>query len=216
MSAENLWDSLAEPWQVCAELAWEAYCAGSLPIASVVTDEAGQIVSSGRNRIYESPLAPHLAGHPLAHAEMNALVSFDYKQHNPYESVLYTTTEPCPLCMGAIRMAGVRTFRFASRDPWAGCSAMTEQVPYLKQKNLRGVAPQSAVFEDALIALQVETHLRRGTLQANPDFFGVYHRNFPTGTAVGEELYSTKRLEALAEKGAGVEEVFGVLHDLVR
>ena len=216
MSAGSLWNSLSEPWQACAELAWEAYCAGSLPIAAVVVDEVGEVVSSGRNRLYERPTPPHLAGHPLAHAEMNALVNFDYARYSPYTSVLYTTTEPCPLCMGAIRMAGVRTFHFASRDPWAGCSAMAEQVPYLKQKNLRVVAPQSAVFEDALIALQVETHLRRGTLQANLAFFGVYHRDFPTGTAVGEELYSTKRLEALAEKGAGAEEVFGVLHDLVR
>ena len=120
------------------------------------------------------------------------------------------------ICMGAIRMAGVRTFYFASRDPWAGCSAMTEQVPYLKRKDIRGIPPQLKEFEDVLTALQVEMHLRRGTLHANPDFFAVYHLDFPTGAAVGEELYATERLQVLAEKRAGVEEVFGVLHDLVR
>ena len=126
MRGVNFWVSLPEPWQVCAELVWEAYCAGSLPIAAVVTDEAGRVVSSGRNRIHEPPSPPHLAGHRLAHAEMNALVSFDYARHNPYTSVLYTTTEPCPLCMGAIRMAGVQTLRLArplgglQRDDGAG------------------------------------------------------------------------------------------------
>ena len=203
----TLWPSLSEPWKACAELAWEAYCSGSLPIASVVTDEEGRTLSSGRNRIYEAHCAPHLAGHPLAHAEMNALVSFDYKQHNPYTSVLYTSTEPCPLCMGAIRMAGVRTFYFASRDPWAGCSAMTEQVPYLKQKNLEGIPPQSVAFERVLIALQVETHLRKGMLEVNPRFVKVYRRTFPSAAEVGERLHRTGQLQALAERKVNVEEV---------
>lgn len=205
----TLWASLAKPWKVCAELAWEAYRVGSLPIASAVTDQEGRILSSGRNRIYEAPCAPHLAGHPLAHAEMNALVSFDYRQHNPYTSVLYTSTEPCPLCMGAIRMAGVRTFYFASRDPWAGCSAMTEQVPYLKQKNLKGIPPQSVAFERVLIALQVETHLRKGTLEVNPRFVKVYRRMFPRAAEVGEMLYQTGQLQALAERKVNAEKVVG-------
>ena len=68
---------------------------------------------------------------------------------------------------------------------------MTEQVPYLKQKNLRGVAPQSAEFEDVLTALQVETHLRRGTPKANPAFLEAYHRDLPVGARVGETLYQT-------------------------
>ena len=34
--------------------------------------------------------------------------------------IVYTTTEPCPLCMGALYMSGVRGLRFTSRDPWAG------------------------------------------------------------------------------------------------
>ncbi len=174
------------------------------------------MLSSGRNRIYEDMSPPHLAGHPLAHAEMNALVSFDYAQHSPYEAILYTTTEPCPLCMGAIRMAGVRTFHFASRDPWAGGSAMTEQVPYLKRKNIVGISPQSAEFEDVLVTLVVETYLHRGVLKTNPAFLEVYHREFPTAAAVGERLYQTGQLRTLAEKKANAQEVIGLLHGLMR
>ena len=205
---EDLWASLSRPWQVCAELAWEAYRAGSLPIASVVTDKEGRILSSGRNRIYEDMSPPHLAGHPLAHAEMNALVSFDYAQHSPYEAVLYTTTEPCPLCMGAIRMAGVRTFYFASRDPWAGCSAMVEQVPYLKRKNIVGIAPQSADFENVLTALQVETHLRKGMFNLQ-DFIGRWRNVVPVGVEVGERLYQTGQLRALVKEKTSAQEVVG-------
>ncbi len=215
MSTVDFWNSLSKPWRVCAELAWEAYCAGSLPIASIVVNEEGRIVSSGRNRIHEPPSPPQLAGHPLAHAEMNALVSFDYAQHNPYTSVLYTSTEPCPLCMGAIRMAGVRTFHFASRDPWAGCSAMTEQVPYLREKKIRGVPPQSADLERVLIALQIESHLRRNTPKGNPQFIEVYRCELPKATEVGERLYQTGRLRILAEEKVGAEEVVNLLHHLM-
>jgi tRNA(adenine34) deaminase len=41
-----MYDSLSTPWQVCVDLAWEAYCAGSLPIAAVIVDEVGNIVAT--------------------------------------------------------------------------------------------------------------------------------------------------------------------------
>ena len=49
----DFWGTLAPPWQACLEGAWQAYCAGSLPIGAVVTDAAGAILSRGRNRRYE-------------------------------------------------------------------------------------------------------------------------------------------------------------------
>ena len=32
------WGELSDPWRGCVELAWEAYCAGSLPIGAVAAD----------------------------------------------------------------------------------------------------------------------------------------------------------------------------------
>ena len=32
---------------------WEAFKNGSIPIGAVITDEIGNIISTGRNRIYE-------------------------------------------------------------------------------------------------------------------------------------------------------------------
>lgn len=101
----RFWTSLAEPWQICLEEAWTAYCAGSLPIGAAVVDRAGWIVARGRNRIHEDEAeGGHLRGHRLAHAEMNALVALDYRAIDPRDCILYTTTEPCPLCTGAIRI----------------------------------------------------------------------------------------------------------------
>ena len=113
-----MWETLTEPWRTCVDLAWEAYRAASLPIGAVVTDVDGNVLSRGRNRIHErSGESGTLFGHKLAHAEVNALVTLDYDLHDPRACDLYTTTEPCPLCVGALRMADVAELRYASRNP---------------------------------------------------------------------------------------------------
>jgi tRNA(adenine34) deaminase len=94
---------LPATWRTCLDLAWEAHCAGSLPIGAVVIDEQGNVIAKGRNRLAEADeAAPHLAGTPyltsirLAHAEVNALLQLGYRSQGP-RSALLTTTEPCPL-----------------------------------------------------------------------------------------------------------------------
>ena len=48
-----------------------------------------------------------------AHAEMNALRRLkDLKSHNVEDLILYTTGEPCPMCMGAMVWSGITTMRF--------------------------------------------------------------------------------------------------------
>ncbi|MDQ4062621.1 MAG: nucleoside deaminase, partial [Actinomycetota bacterium] len=152
-----MWETLPEPWRACADLAWEAYRAGSLPIGAVVTDADGNALSHGRNRIHErSGEGGTLFGHRLAHAEVNALVKLDYDQHDPRACILWTTTEPCPLCVGALRMADLAEVRYASTEPWAGSTAMFETVPYLKKGEVRMVGPEDPRLEAVLAALQVE------------------------------------------------------------
>jgi tRNA(Arg) A34 adenosine deaminase TadA len=133
----RLWDELATPWQVCFEEAWAAYCAGSLPIGAVVVSSDGAIAGRGRNRIFESPPAQlgttGLTRHRLAHAEINALLSVDHAASNLRECVLYTTLEPCALCVGAIRMLHICQVRYAARDPIAGGLQLLEATPFMRR-----------------------------------------------------------------------------------
>ncbi|MCL2377285.1 MAG: hypothetical protein FWC76_07825 [Defluviitaleaceae bacterium] len=48
-----MWTSLEKPWQMAMDLAWESFKSGSLPIAAVIVDANGQIISAGRNQIFE-------------------------------------------------------------------------------------------------------------------------------------------------------------------
>ena len=106
------------PCREAFELAWEAFRAGSIPVGAVVV-EHGEIVARGRNRVHEQTAPPRqLAGTMLAHAEVNAIAQLDTEPHD--DAVLYTTLEPCLLCVGAAAMARVGTVRYASPDPFAG------------------------------------------------------------------------------------------------
>lgn len=129
------YDELPATWRTWHDLAWEAHRSGSLPIGAVVVDEQGNVIAKGRNRLAEAdeaaphlPGTPYLSGTPLAHAEVNALLQLGYRSQGPRPALL-TTTEPCPLCMGAARMSGVGQVVYAARDPWAGCASMAEDVP---------------------------------------------------------------------------------------
>ena len=151
---------LAGPWQVCLEEAWAAYRAGSLPIGAVVVSTEGAIVGRGRNRIFESPTdhppATGLAGHRLAHAEINALLSVDHASLNLRECVLYTTLEPCALCVGAIRMLHIPRVRYAARDPIAGGLQLLNATPFMRQEVVEAQPLGHAELEAILVALHVD------------------------------------------------------------
>ena len=197
---DDLWERLSGPWRACVELAWEAYCAGSLPIGAVVADADGNVLSRGRNRIHErSGDGGWLFGHRLAHAEVNALVTLDYDRCDPAECVLYTTTEPCPLCVGAARMADVGELRYAAREPWAGSVAMFEAVPYLKRGNVRVKGPEDGHLEEVLVALQIVRFLRLKP-KVLDRFLEAYEALLPTAVGAGRRLH---RSGALGGIGAG-------------
>ena len=208
------YEALPLPWQLCVDLAWEAYGAGSLPIAAVITDAEGKVVATGRNRIYDKT-APHpqVCNSSLAHAELNAMLSLDEENVNPRTCTLYTTTEPCPLCMGGIRMMSVKRFHYACRDPWAGCSAMTETVPYIKQKNLTVTPPHSPDLENCLAALLVECFLRRH-VRLTPVFLEAWAAALPVGTRAGRELFETGALKRLSSARANTAEMTALLAEV--
>jgi tRNA(adenine34) deaminase len=112
-------DSLPEPWREVLLLGWEAYDCGTIPVGAVVVDDAGAIVTRGRNRIFDEPHDGQLSGSRLDHAEINALMNLPASRL--YEGwTLYSLLEPCHLCLGAAQAVRVGTVRYAASDPWGG------------------------------------------------------------------------------------------------
>jgi tRNA(adenine34) deaminase len=212
-----LWDTLSLPWQVSFELAWEAYCDDCYPIGAVVTDAGGNILTRGRNRIYEKkPRIGQLPGDELAHAEVEALQAFQFGSVDPHTCVLYTTTEPCPMCMGTFYMSGVRTLHFAARDPYAGSANLLGTTWYLSRKPIRVSGPVS-LLEPVVMALFAEQEARfhNQVLPAGL-FWDMCREAIPNGVELGLQLARTGMLLEFKKQGTPAKEVLETLLSQVK
>jgi tRNA(adenine34) deaminase len=154
-------------WHECFELAWEAFRAGTIPVGAVVADSSGAIVARGRNRIFDqSAPAGQLAGSYIAHAELNALAGLpavpSRDGHGPYAGhTLYTTLEPCALCVGAALMVMIGEVRFASRDHYGGSAGFSLENPHTARLPLALHGPLDGLLGDLGELLHVAHFLWR-------------------------------------------------------
>lgn len=195
------WQSLSPLWQACLEEAWTAYCGGNVPIGAVITDAGGKILSRGGNRIHSRGRGLD----PLAHAEMNALLDFDFGALDAHECALYTTTEPCPLCMGAIYMSGVRQIHYASREPYAGSINLLGTTPYLSRKPIRTFGPNNPTLELIVMALYIDFRLREYANQQNV-VFAAWEAAAPGCIDFGVHVYESHLLREMGARNASVSE----------
>lgn len=127
--------ALAEAAAACA--------AGDLPIGAVVVCD-GAVVGRGGNRIRSG-------GDKLHHAEIEALrdaVAVRRARHE--DCVVYTTVEPCVMCLGTIVMADIRHVVFARADAPRGGSEMFQTVAYVRAQIERYVGGVLADESEAL------------------------------------------------------------------
>ena len=213
-----MWEELDTPWQACLELAWEAYCNDCYPIGAVITDGSGKILTRGRNRIYEKRVRHgRERGNELAHAEVDALHALDFPAIDPHSCILYTTTEPCPMCMGTFYMSGLRTLHFASRDPYAGSVDLLGKTWYLSKKPIKVFVPPDPALEVAIMAMAVEQECSN---HAGRLIWDAVHQRWaevvPQGVELGKSLGRSGELRAMRKKGAGSAEVMNWLITLVK
>jgi tRNA(adenine34) deaminase len=140
----NMWKDIEKPWQQAFEMAWEAYKRGTIPIGCIIVTPKGEIVSKGRNRIFDSKSDNPLARSNMAHAEMTAMLGLREIEHPDIKNyILYTTMEPCPMCFGTMVMMSIRNIRFGARDGFAGATSLNDKLDYIKGKEIdikRGTA----------------------------------------------------------------------------
>lgn len=89
------------------ELARENVEKGGRPFGAVVVKD-GKIVATGVNEI-------HATNDPTSHAEMNAIRAASQTLGSPRLEgcAVYASGNPCPMCMAAMRMAGIGEVAFA-------------------------------------------------------------------------------------------------------
>lgn len=102
------------------------------PFGVVITDKQGNIIANGNNRVLKEK-------DPTQHAEIVAIREA-CKKLNTYDlsnCILYTSAEPCPMCLSAIIWANIKEVYFACTKEDAGKIGFRDDIiyDYLKGKN---------------------------------------------------------------------------------
>jgi tRNA(adenine34) deaminase len=123
-----------EIWEICLDLAIEGYNNGSMGIAAVTTNSTIQILSTGRSFVNEKTENKDIISNSvISHAETNALHRLKQDGRHQHNLIIFTTVEPCPMCIGAIGMSRVTKIIVGSKDPYAGSILELERNPYLNR-----------------------------------------------------------------------------------
>ena len=95
-----------------------------VPVGAVVVLD-GQVIAAARNR-------READRDPFAHAEMLAMRDACRRlgSRRLAGCTLYVTLEPCPMCAGALVMAGIDRCVFGAYDPRQGCCGSVYDLPH--------------------------------------------------------------------------------------
>ena len=100
--------------------------AGEYPIGAILVLD-GEVIARGRARHDEFKSQ-------LRHAELNALLNGGEKLWTEYKrAILFTTVEPCPMCLGAVVMADVPHIIYALNDAIVHSKLSVETNPYIRR-----------------------------------------------------------------------------------
>lgn len=158
-------NGLNHTWYSCLELAFDGTIAGSLGISAVVTTSDGEIISRGRNQLFdEHPSVNVVKMSSVAHAEINALANIPKTYQRNKSLLLYTTVEPCPMCLGAIVMSNIRHVYIGSRDNWASCTDVLTTHAYLKNKNIQLYFPNLSQIEHLFLTLHAYSVIKNANI----------------------------------------------------
>ena len=125
------YEDLDDIWKSIFELEWESLCNKSKAIASVITDENGNLISTGRNKIGEYTIP----NPRVCHAETEAVRNLDISIYpNIKQYTLYAALEPCPMCLGTIVMGGIRRIVIGAHDDHGGAIELLDKSRYLSSK----------------------------------------------------------------------------------
>ncbi|MEH7072943.1 nucleoside deaminase [Neobacillus drentensis] len=105
----------------------EAGKRGDRPIGTIIVHN-GTIISRGSNRI-------NTMDSELAHAEINAMNQCaSYLRKHARECILYTTVEPCMMCLTTIALANIRNVVFSVEDKYMDMAHFIDSNSYLKKR----------------------------------------------------------------------------------
>ena len=210
-SAEEAWRALERPWQAAFEEAWASWRAGCFGIGAVLAGDDGTVVARGRNRVLEQAggESHSLRESLIAHAEMNAFLDFPIERGTADGLTLFTTMQPCLMCMSTAVMLRVREIRFATDDAmFEGITEALASAPYCMERMPVMVGPlpgKLATFALLLPLAFSRTWTPRGRWSRR------YAEAHPELTSIADEILASGRLRQFDGPLAALEALWDEL-----
>ena len=117
------------------------------PFGAIIVDKEGNIISNGNNKVIKNT-------DPTAHAEIIAIreACKKLKTYDLSEYILYTSCEPCPMCLSAIIWANIKQVYYGCTKKDAGEIGFRDDMiyEYLKGKNKDLIKLEELDREDCL------------------------------------------------------------------
>ena len=131
-------------------LAREVKSSGDVPVGALVVNDAGEILSSGKNEREKD-------NDPTAHAEIVAMRKASEKigSWRLDDLTLIVTLEPCAMCAGAILQSRIKRLVFGAFDQKAGAVGSSHDV-IRDARALSKVEVVSGVLEEECAKLLTE------------------------------------------------------------
>lgn len=106
------------------ELATQNVLSGGGPFGAIIVQN-GIIIATGSNKVT-------INNDPTAHAEVVAIreACLTLKTWNLDEAELYTSCEPCPMCLGAVYWSGIRKVYYAATREDAATAGFSDALIY--------------------------------------------------------------------------------------
>ena len=111
---------------ITCEEAYKSVKQGNYGVGSIMVSSSGDIICRGHNQVFEPYFRSDL------HAEMVVMNSFE-DQYQDIDSMggykLYSSIEPCPMCIARLIATGVGTVKFVTPDAAGGMVQSLENLP---------------------------------------------------------------------------------------
>jgi tRNA(Arg) A34 adenosine deaminase TadA len=149
----------------------------------------------------------------LAHAEMNVLAQA-IPADRLYEGILYTTLEPCAMCVWAAVVCGIRHIRYAAMDGSTGASGLLTAHPFLASKNVKLEGPEAALGAASLV-LMTDWILREDSATAGRTL-DAYRAQDARAVDLAQEWFRAGRLQAMAQAGVSSDALLAEITSALR
>ncbi|NGX35467.1 MAG: tRNA-specific adenosine deaminase [Candidatus Anoxychlamydiales bacterium] len=111
-------------------------------IGAIITNSFGKIVAKGQNKVFN----PYHRSDQ--HAEMNAVTNWEKKIANKLINLepayIFSTLEPCPMCLSRLLSSHVKCIYYAVPDEFGGMARKKENLPKIWKEFMKNRVIQEA------------------------------------------------------------------------